>query len=487
MSASVQIRVHQWPKYSLLNSLTSTQRQTAHTVYFNHTYRKNWYNTRMKRMLLIILTWTLCEAIGIDCRAMESTRNPKAIKTPAAALIVREEQLIQQFLRDFPESEQVLIEVGDYYEQQGKTELALSYWQQAVQKDPNGTDAYARMAKLAFDSEDYEESVRLWQRAVQINPTIPNFSINLTRALMQVGRYPEALIAIQQGLKQSGDTVLAYLLLGAIQLELKQYEKAKRSYEKALEFDTESQFAYYGLYQVCTRLKEHPEAAKFLSEFQQRKARWRETKQKTVVQYLSHGKRASAFHADCLAKLCRAAYQHYQARSLDQAAEDLLKQAIRLAPDNIAYRTQLMAFYKAADRKAEALQVCQAICRLDPNNSAGQLDLGRLASQINQFTVAEAAFREAMRLAPHNSAGYAELALLYVRIEKNYPEARALAVKAVQLKPKASHFFLLGWLWHLTGHPDKAIASLKQAIALDPKNPHYALVLAQVMKGKERQ
>lgn len=441
----------------------------------------------MKRLLLILLTWALCEATGIDCRAAESSGNPQAAKTPADALVVLEEQLIQQFLRDFPENEQVLLEVGDYYEERGKTELALGYWQQAAQKDPNGTDAYVRMAKLAFDTEDYEESVRLWQRAGQLNPAIPNFSVNLARALMQVGRYPEALRAVQQGLQQSGDTALACLVLGAIHLELKQYEKAKQSYEKALELDSESLFAYYGLYQVYSRLKKRPEAARFLSEFQQRKARWREKKRKTVVQYLSQGKRTTAFHANCLAELCNKVQKHYRARDDGQAAENLLKRAINLVPDSVSYRTELMSLYAGADRKVEALQICQAINYLDPNNLANKLNLGRLASQVDQMALAEETFRDVMRLAPNNPAGYAELALLYVRKETNYLEARGLAVKAVQLEPKASHFFLLGWLWHQTGHPDEAITAMKQAMALDPKNPHYALVLAQVIKSKERQ
>jgi len=423
------------------------------------------------RFILAVLAVLL---VGIPAQT-ESTEDPQF-----KALRIKEQQLTQQLLRDFPESEQSLVLLGDFYQNRGQTDQALKLWQQALNKNARRADVYDRMANVAFATDDYETSTRLWRMALQMNPSLPNLHNNLARSLMQLGQYQEAQQLLEKEIHLSGDNAPGSLLLGAVHLELGQYEDAERCYQKMLELDPNSPHACYGLYQVYSRLKDREKAAAYLKQFQQGKSQWRETKKKTVVRNLSQADSEVNFYARCLARLCADAQKLYQAKGDRQTTEWMLTQAIELDPNSVAHRYELMSFHADAGRVQEALDECRIIKRLDPNNISCQLNLGLLAARLGQFEEAEKALHTAIAMAPTQATGYRELAQLYLRAKTRQLEARDLAAQAVKLEPAAPHFFLLGWAYDVTGDRARAMEALQHALALDPNNQAYQQVLQRI-------
>ncbi|MCP4257728.1 MAG: tetratricopeptide repeat protein [Planctomycetes bacterium] len=417
-------------------------------------------------VLTVLLVWGPTQT--------EATEDPqfKALRT-------QEQQLTQRLLRDFPESEKPLVLLGDFYQNRGKTDQALKVWQQVLKKNARRADIYDRMAKVAFATDDYKTSSRLWRTAIQINPSLPSLHNNLARSLMQLGQYPEAQQLLEKEIRLSGDNVPSYLLLGGVHLELRQYKDAERCYQKVLEIDPNSHHACYGLYQVYSRLKDRKTAAKYLKQFQQGKSQWRETKKETVVRNLSQADSEAGFYGRCLAKLCADARKLYLAKGDRQTTEWLLTQAIELDPNSVALHAALTSFYVDAGRVQEALEVCRFIKQLDPNNLSCQLNLGLLAARLGQFEQAEKALRTAIAMAPTQAAGYRELAQLYLRAKTKQVEACDLAAQAVKLEPVASHYFLLGWAYDVTGDRARGLEALQRAVALDPQNQAYQQVLQQ--------
>ena len=425
----------------------------------------------MRLILTVLLVWGLAQT--------ESTEDPqlKALKT-------QEQQLARQLLRDFPESEEPLVLLGDFYQHLGKTDQACKLWQRVLKKNDRRADVYDRMAKVAFAKDDYETSTRLWRTALQMNPSVPNLHNNLARSLVQLGQYPEAQQLLEKEIRISGDNTPSYLLLGAVHLELRRYEDAERCYQKVLELDPSSPHACYGLYQVFSRLKDRRMAATYLKQFQQGKSQWRKTKKETVVRNLSQADSEVDFYARCLAKLCTDARKLYLAKDDRQTTEWLLTRAVELDPNSVAHHAALMSFHVGAGRVQEALEVCRIIKRLDPNNLSCQLNLGLLAARLGQFAQAEKAFRTTIAMAPTQAAGYRELAQLYLRARTRQMEARDLAAQAVKLERAAPHYFLLGWAYDVTGDRARALKALQRAVALDPQNQAYQQVLQQ-MTAKE--
>jgi len=421
----------------------------------------------MKFILAVLLVWSSTQT--------ESTEDPQL-----KALRTQEQQLAQRLLRDFPESENPLVILGDFYQHRGQTDQALKLWQEVMKKDARRADVYDRMAKVAFATNDYEASTRLWRMALQMNPALPNLYNNLARSLMQLGQYQEAQQLLEKEICLSGDNAANSLLLGAVHLELRQYEDAERCYQKMLELDPNNPHACYGLYQVYSRLKNREKAAVYLKQFQQGKSQWRTTKKETVVRNLSQADSEVNFYARCLARLCADARKLYMAKGDLQTTEWLLTQAIELDPNSVAHRDALMSFYADAGRVKEALEVCRVIKRMDPNNISCQLNLGLLAARLGQFAQAEKALLTAIAMAPAQADGYRELAQLYLRAKTRQVEARDLAAQAVKLQPVAGHYFLLGWACDVTGDRARALEALQHALILDPQNQAYQQVLQRI-------
>ena len=423
------------------------------------------------RFILAVLVVLL---VGTPAQT-ESTEDPQL-----KALRIKEQQLAQRLLRDFPESENPLVILGDFYQNRGQTDQALKLWQQALKKNAGRADVYDRMAKVAFATDDYKTSTRLWRTALQMNPSLPNLHNNLARSLMQLGQYQEAQQLLEKEIHSGGETAGNSLLLGAVHLELRQYEDAERCYQKMLELEPNNPHACYGLYQVYSRLKDREKAAVYLKQFQQGKSQWRKTKKKTVVRNLSQTDSEVNFYARCLARLCADARKLYMAKGDRQTTEWLLTQAVELDPNSVAHHAALMSFHEDAGRVQEALEVCKVIKRLDPNNLSCQLNLGLLAARLGQFAQAEKALRTAIAMAPTQAAGYRELAQLYLRAKTRQVEARDLAAQAVKMEPVAPHYFLLGWACDVTGDRARALEALQQALALDPQNQAYQQVLQRM-------
>jgi len=423
------------------------------------------------RFILAVLAVLLA---GIPAQT-ESTEDPQL-----KALRIKEQQLAQRLLRDFPESEKSLVLLGDFYQNRGQTDQALKLWQQALNKNARRTDVYDRMAKVAFATDDYETSTRLWRTALQINPSLPNLHNNLARSLMQLGQYRQAQQLLEKQIHFSGDNAAGSLLLGAVHLELCQYEDAERCYQKTLELNPDSFHACYGLYQVYSRLKDREKAAAYLKQFQHGKSQWRKTKKTTVVRNLSQADSEANFYSRCLARLCADARELYMAKADRQTTEWMLTQAVELDPNSVAHRFALMSFHADAGRVQEALEICRVIKRLDPNNISCRLNLGLLAARLGQFEQAEKAFRTTIAMAPTQAAGYRELARLYLRAKTRQVEARDLAAQAVKIEPAAAHYFLLGWACDVTGDRARALEALRRAVALDPQNQTYQQVLQRI-------
>jgi tetratricopeptide (TPR) repeat protein len=83
-------------------------------------------------------------------------------------------------------------------------------------------------------------------------------------------------------------------------------------------------------------------------------------------------------------------------------------------------------------------------------------------------------------VAPKSSGGYRELAQLYLRAGKGYPQARALAEKAVALEPTALNYFVLSWALDMNGETENALKAIEKAIQLEPTNMKYRNVYEHI-------
>src|SRR5580698_8042291 len=128
---------------------------------------------------------------------------------------------------------------------------------------------------------------------------------------------------------------------------------------------------------------------------------------------------------------------------------------------------------------------CHSIGKLPETGSKAYTDVvsafyvGLAALQVGDDVHAESKLSELTRLAPAEPAGWANWGVLALR-QRNYDLAAQRLERARDLAPQNDHIYdLLGLLESDRGHSAEAIADLRKAVDINPKNLRAAYALAE--------
>jgi tetratricopeptide (TPR) repeat protein len=316
-----------------------------------------------------------------------------------------------------------------------------------------------------------------WRKALEINPQIPNMHNSIALALMGLGKQKEAIEELEKDIQITPNPVFSYFMLGQVYLQQKEYEKARKNYEKAIALQPDYTNAYYGLFNVCTRLKQRAKAQEYMAVFRKLKAEDMKNLKDSNESFddLVNMRKGAA-------KTYTHVGQMYQARGNLQRAEELLERATTLDPENTICLERLASLYQMSNRISDALQMHKKISQIEPENPICYLNIGVLSARLKQFANAEEAFSKSIALAPKSSIGYRELAQLYLKTETRLVEARELAEKAVTLEAIAINYFVLSWACDLNGDSANGLKAIEQAIQLEPNNLKYKKIYEHIKK-----
>ncbi|MFC1792745.1 tetratricopeptide repeat protein [Planctomycetota bacterium] len=392
-----------------------------------------------------------------------------------AALKKEELQLAERLMKDFPNSINPIMLMGNLWERHGDATRAMEYFNKVLEQDPERPDVYKSIGWFFMNKEQYEQAIGYWQKALQIDPNIPGMHHNIALALMGQNKQSQAIGELEKDIRISPRSSSSYFLLGQLYLRQKEYEKAGNNYEKAIEIKPNYPNAYYGLFTLSARLKQQDKAREYMALFKKLKAedmRILKDRNETVDDLIDMQTGAADTYL--------LAGQMYQAGGNFQKAEELFKKAATLNPENIQCLEKLASLYITRNRIIDAILLYRRISEIDPKDPICHLNIGILSIRLKQLDNAEEAFRKVIEVAPENSGGYRELAQLYLRAGRGYPEARELAEKAVALEPTALNFFVLSWASDMNGDSENALKAIERAIQLEPANSKYRNVYEHI-------
>jgi tetratricopeptide (TPR) repeat protein len=396
-----------------------------------------------------------------------------------ALLKSRQMEVAESVMKDFPNSGDAYILMGDLHRRLGSSAKAVEFWEKALQLSTNRADLYHNLGVVAMEKGDFEQAISFWQKALEVDPQTPGVHNIVARALMGLGRHDEAIKELQADVRISPQSADSHFLLGQAFLQQQDYDRAKMYYERTIELQPDHLNAYYGLSTVCARLKQPEKAKEYGAIFKKLRAERLEDRK-----YGHSPSDDLARTRESLAGLSMQAARLYQASGEIRKAEGLLQQAVAVDPNNAAPHKRLAALYQMTNRIPAALAHCEKVSQLEPNDPAGHLLVGTLALQLKQVDRAETAFRRFIALCPDQSAGYRELAHLHIRSNRRLAEAKELAKKAVELEPTAENFFIFGWACRKTGDKQAALTALQKAVELAPDNREYRQMYDLVRYGK---
>jgi tetratricopeptide (TPR) repeat protein len=200
-----------------------------------------------------------------------------------------------------------------------------------------------------------EQSINALRQAAAFAPGEEEYLLNLTRELMELNRYPEAVSAVESGLAANPKSYSLHLRLGAAYLAAGRYAEAEKVFRDLVVADDPLPTGYIGLAQVLLRTGHAEEAATVLADAEKKLGR------KFLISYFRG-----------------------------------------------------LALVRAA-KPTEALAAFQQAVLLDPNNAEAHLNLGKSQFTLGHVNEAIAGLQEALRLDPANPQAKRLLSQAYRR------------------------------------------------------------------------
>lgn len=450
-------------------------------------------STSKQTMRLLVPVLILCLAIGAFYFAWtrnKTRKGQKKVKAPISSteqtlhkstsstltteqkftqLKKEEMELAQKVMRDFSSSDDVYMLMGDLYSRHGNSAEAKKLWEKSLEINPNRFDAYRNMAHIAMEKEQFDLAVKLFKKALEIRPRASGVRCDIARALMDSGKYAEAITVVEEEIKVFPSSFTAHFQLAEAYGQLKEYDKARQYYEQTINLESKHSHAHYGLARIYTKMGQRDKAQEHLAAF-------RKLRSKVATAYMARRIGPIEDLGSLRAGVVRTyldAERLYRDSGNIATAEELLNKAYELEPDNPRCLERLAFLYYTTNRPVKALEYFEKVAQVDPNNPFSHINIGQVAARLKMFEKAERAFKKSIELAPNQAGGYRELARLYLRNNRNLPETKKLAQKALSLTKTAANYFLFGWASDVNGDRIRAMEAMEQAIKLEPQNQKY--------------
>lgn len=211
-------------------------------------------------LLLIILSLSFASASNPSAKSFYIEGNkylgkglyPEAIKAYKQAVNLN------------PNLTEAHYKLGLLYSQENRWEEATYSFQRVIQLRPKFAKVYSDLGMVYYKQGKFKEAVGLFQQAVTLNNNDPAVFYNLGVTYVKIGDSKEAVKAFQQAVNLNSDDVDSYYALALLYNQAKNYKEAVETLKKVTKLKGDYVIAYYTLGLVYYKMGQLNESAEAL-------------------------------------------------------------------------------------------------------------------------------------------------------------------------------------------------------------------------------
>lgn len=359
-------------------------------------------------------------------------------------------------------------------------------WRQVTIDRPNNARAWSNYGKLILD-EDPQAALEPLRRAVELDPGFVLARVNFGSALIDAGRYDEALEETRAAIEAVEEQPGLLINLGRVRYRTGDAEGAVEAFEQALSIEPGNEVAqsnleivsrYLAQLEEARRLREAGRTAESARAYQRyldnmpsdrealieyasmmvagnnvsdvlpRLERVLETdtsdprittlhhRASAVAQgrqFVTDGGETTEFSPEKSEQWLRIALSNIDEGRLDEA-EEALRSAISFDPTNTSARYRLGVLFQRQGYHDEAVLEYLDLLELQPDRASVLSNLGQCYTHLNQAEYAESAFRRAIDADPDHFQAHLNLAILLDAIGR-YEEAIRMYERTLEISP----------------------------------------------------
>ena len=169
-------------------------------------------------------------------------------------------KLYNEILKSNPYYEGAHSNLGILYNQLGKHQKAINYFEKAIQINPNNLAAYYNLGIILNELGESQKAISCYEKAIQISPNNSAVYYNLGNTLKKLGESQKAINCYEKAIQINPNHIHAHNNLGIILKELGQSKKAISCYEKAIQINPNHIDTYNNLGNIHNELGESKKA-----------------------------------------------------------------------------------------------------------------------------------------------------------------------------------------------------------------------------------
>lgn len=313
--------------------------------------------------------------------------------------------------------------------------MAISFYEKSLSFDDNDKDTLRALGVAYIQAGQLKKGIFLWEKLLKCNPDDSNVRKNLARIYIILadnenneGFKDLAEALYEKAIKLDFRNSLPYIALGDIYFGKGDYKKGFDKYKHALALDKQNRELFMKLkekYSELLMIEAYPVKFQFATE--------REYSKKAYV---------------------------------------INKEGERILLTSGNYEKALDLFHNAIE--------------IDESYAIPYLNIARILLVIERYEESEDYIRKSLSLERKNWECYFYIGKLEI-INRNYSEAKKQFNNSVLIKPDyAPGYAGLAECYFMNDELDKAEQYTKKALKLDPNNPHFHLLLADIAKAARK-
>lgn len=249
---------------------------------------------------------------------------------------------------------------------------AAARFQRIAQMQPSWQNQ-ANLARAYESAGNRDLALQAWQGAIAADPSNPDLYLDCTRVLIDLDRYQEAAEIVEHGAARVPDPYPLTIRLGAIAMMSGDEEKARATYQKAIEQHPALALGYVAVAQSYMKQGNGAKALQVLTEA------------RTLVP-----------HDFALEYVYGLLWSQIGDR---EQAQQAFKSAEQMQPDVVEPHLQLGLLYMKKEAWKQAAAEFEQVLHLDPQNAPAYYQLSRTYQRLGQNEKASEMARQAGLLA----------------------------------------------------------------------------------------
>jgi tetratricopeptide (TPR) repeat protein len=372
----------------------------------------------------------------------------------------------------------------------GRLDPALAHLQKAVKLDPTGPDNHYKLALAWQKKGNLNGALREIQETIALQqPPVAESYLVLGMIQRERGETEKAEQAFKEAFKIAPDGAATRFALAVLLRDAGHYQEALRQFQQVktlrpsanVDYQLASTYYLVGNFAKALQLLEQIPGAgkatpparyyKLLAETNAKMERWPATFA-ALEKALDLDPHDPSLYVDlgfALADL-----------NALQEAEQLFLGVLKHIPDSPEIYVGLARVRMLQDHNSEALEAFRRALELNPDSAQAYYLMGNCLNGMERFKEAQEAYRKAILLNPERDDFHFSLGSL---LENQGDTGAALSEfeKAASLNPaSADAHYRLGRLYAQKGNDTLAMEQFRKAIDLRPKDPHSYDQLARV-------